>query len=129
MRLTLLSPIKHGSTSSKARLSKEPAATSSVEIIAKTKVERFILYTNLHPTEHSQKSDLMVLLESSHSGLAKVQVYKEIESPVARLESQEHSRPLTSPSTTHNRVNKARCEFFPMLSSKADSGHTVYTTR
>jgi hypothetical protein len=56
-------------------------------------------------TEHSQKNDLMVLLESSRSGLAKVHVYKRWSVSVARLESQEHSRPLPSPSMTHNRIN------------------------
>src|SRR5277367_707419 len=67
---------QHGSTSSKARLSKEPAANLQCRNHCKTMVEHFILYTNPHPTEHSQKSNLLVLLESSHSGLAKVHVYK-----------------------------------------------------
>ena len=47
---------QHGSTSSKARLSKEPAATSKCRNHCKTMVEHFILYTNPHPTEPSQKS-------------------------------------------------------------------------
>ena len=44
-----------------------------------------------------------------------------------RLESQEHPPPLPSISTTHNRIGKARCEFFHMLSSKADSSHRFHT--